>query len=215
MIVREAVDAGVRVEPVPGASAVLSALVASGISTEEFVFLGFPPNKSAARREWYRRASAFGLPFVVFEAPHRLSASLRDAREVFGPARRLSAARELTKLHEEHVRGTLDEVIARFAGSAPRGELTLVFEAGLNPDAKEADVPERTDAAIWTEFCSLTKSGLSRRAVIAELSRRLHRPAREIYAAAERGKALEKGEEDDSRPDEHGPRQPASVRTSL
>lgn len=215
-LVRTAIEAGFRVEPIPGASAVLSALVASGISTDEFLFLGFPPNKTVARREWYRRASGFGVPFVVFEAPHRLGASLKDAREVFGPTQRVSAARELTKLHEEHVRGTLDEVIAHFAGTAPRGELTLVFEPGLNPDDKRADVPlEHSDTDIWTEFCSLTKSGLSRRAVIAELSRRLHRPAREIYAAAERGKALAKGEEDDSRSDEDGPPQPASVRTSL
>jgi 16S rRNA (cytidine1402-2'-O)-methyltransferase len=186
-LVRRAIDEGLRIEPIPGCSAILPALVASGLPTDQFAFLGFPPNKATARRTWYQQADALGLPFVVFEAPHRLVASLRDAREVLGP-REVAASRELTKIHEEHVRAPLDELIARFEHEPPRGEFTLVF-AAASPDVAqlEADEPV-SDAIVWREFCLLTKSGRSRRDAIAELGRRLGRPSREIYASVERGK---------------------------
>ena len=185
--VRHAIEAGLRVEPVPGCSAVLTALVASGLPTDQFAFLGFPPNKVAARRVFYQQADALGMPFVIFEAPHRLAASLRDARDVLGP-RQVTASRELTKLHEEHVRGALDALIERFDAEAPRGEFTLVFAAAdVDADAKASDA-EVSDSSIWTEFCLLTKSGRSRREAVAELGRRLGRPSRTIYASVERGK---------------------------
>jgi 16S rRNA (cytidine1402-2'-O)-methyltransferase len=187
LLVRAAIDRGFRVEPIPGPSAILSALVASALATDEFVFLGFAPNRSQARLDWYRRADTHGLPFVVFEAPHRLIASLRDALEALGP-RQVVACRELTKLHEQHVRGDLPAVINHFEAHEPRGELTLVF-AAADPETTtpEADV---SDEAVWAEFCRLTDSGVARRDAIARLARRLGRSSREIYASAERGKAL-------------------------
>jgi 16S rRNA (cytidine1402-2'-O)-methyltransferase len=185
--VREAIDAGIRVEPVPGCSALLPALVASGLPTDQFAFLGFPPNKATARRAFFQQADALGLPFVIFEAPHRLVASLKDARDVLGP-RRVSAARELTKLHEEHVRGSLDALLEHFSTEAPRGEFTLVFAASDSEAADALGAAEASDEEVWREFCLLTKAGRSRREAIAELGRRLGRPSREIYASVERGK---------------------------
>jgi 16S rRNA (cytidine1402-2'-O)-methyltransferase len=200
-LVGHAIEAGLRVEPIPGCSAILPALVASGLPTDRFAFWGFPPNKTGARRTWFQQADALGIPFVVFEAPHRLVASLKDARDVLGP-RHVVACRELTKVHEEHVRGSLDELVARFERDAPRGEFTLVFAAASQDDRAVASDEDTSDASIWQEFCLLTKSGRSRRDAIAELGRRLGRPSREIYASVERGKhgsAEASTEEEDSR----------------
>jgi 16S rRNA (cytidine1402-2'-O)-methyltransferase len=187
LLVQSAIRAGIRVEPIPGCSAILSALVGSGIPGDQFAFLGFPPNKSAARRTWYRRADGLGLPFVAFEAPHRLVPSLRDALEVLGP-RQVVVSRELTKVHEEHVRGALDEVVQKFAEDKPRGEFTLVFAAADVAELGEDAGTELSDETAWADFCLLTRAGRSRREAIAELARRFGRPSREIYAAIERGK---------------------------
>jgi 16S rRNA (cytidine1402-2'-O)-methyltransferase len=188
-LVRAAIEADLRVEPIPGPSAILAALVASGLPAREFLFLGFPPNKSRARKDWYRRAGGLDVPFVVFEAPHRLVASLRDALEVLGPCP-TAVSREVTKVHEEHVRGNLDAVLARFEAEPPRGELTVVF-SGTRSAAPAEPVSDLTlsDEKVWHEVSLLTESGSSRRQAIVALSRRLQRPTREIYASAERGKA--------------------------
>ena len=187
LLVQGAIAEGLRVEPVPGCSAILSALVGSGISAREFAFLGFTPNKTAARKAWYRRADALGVPFVAFEAPHRLVASLQDALAVLGP-RHVVASRELTKLHEEHVRGPVDTVIDRFERESPRGEFTLVFAAADSTADSDITQTDLSDEAIWRQFCLLTKSGTARRDAVTELARRFGRPSREVYAAVERGK---------------------------
>jgi 16S rRNA (cytidine1402-2'-O)-methyltransferase len=186
LLVRTAIDLGARVEPIPGPSAILSALVASGLATDEFVFLGFPPNRTQARRHWYHRADSIGLSFIVFEAPHRLLASLQDALAALG-SRQVVVCRELTKLHEEFVRGDLADAISRFQSQEPRGEFTLVFAATPVSAESPADL---TDEDVWQEFCRLTNSGLTRRDAIGRLARRLGRSSRDIYASIERGKAI-------------------------
>jgi 16S rRNA (cytidine1402-2'-O)-methyltransferase len=184
LVVAAAIAQGYRVEPIPGASAVLAALAGSGLSDERFAFLGFPPNKQTARRAFYAHAAALVLPFVVFEAPHRLVASLEDAATVVGE-RRIVIARELTKIHEEFVRTTVREAVAVFRAREVIGELTLVFDAAAPTSEVRDPMP---DAAIWDELTRLAGSGRTRREAIAELADREGRPAREIYAAAERGK---------------------------
>ncbi|HMB54878.1 MAG TPA: 16S rRNA (cytidine(1402)-2'-O)-methyltransferase, partial [Thermoanaerobaculia bacterium] len=104
VLVREAAAAGFRVEPVPGPSAVLAALVASALPPHPFTFAGFPPPKSGKRKKWYRGFAELEHTLVVFESPHRLLASLDDALEELGD-RPAAVARELTKLHEEVLRG--------------------------------------------------------------------------------------------------------------
>jgi 16S rRNA (cytidine1402-2'-O)-methyltransferase len=184
LVVAAAIAEGYRVEPIPGASALLAALAGSGLTLDRFAFLGFPPNKQTARRTFYADAAALGLAFVVFEAPHRLVASLEDAALMVGE-RRLVVARELTKIHEEFVRTTVREAVGLFRSREVIGEVTLVF-AEAQP-ATEARDP-MPDAAVWEELTRLAGSGRTRREAIAELADREGRPAREIYAAAERGK---------------------------
>ena len=126
-LVRECLARGAAVTPLPGASAVTTALVACGLPTHRFTFLGYPPRKSGARRRVFGTVASFEGSIVLFESPGRLGKTLADAACVLGE-RRAVIARELTKIHEEWIRGTLPELAARLAGSPVKGECTIVIE---------------------------------------------------------------------------------------
>ena len=128
-LVRAAIDAGIRVEAIPGPSAVLAALVSSGLPTDSFVFAGFPPPKSAARRAWFEALRDEPRTLVFFEAPHRIRETLAAAIETLGD-REAALGRELTKLHEEVLRGSLSAVLDRLG--EPRGEFTVVVAGGTD-----------------------------------------------------------------------------------
>jgi 16S rRNA (cytidine1402-2'-O)-methyltransferase len=126
-LIRAAIEAGVPVVPVPGPSAVLAALVASGLPMHAFCFRGFLPRKSGERRRLLGALVNAGHTTVVFESPHRVQAALRDLLEVLGPDRPIVVGRELTKRFEEITRGTAAYVAAHFERQAPRGEFTLLI----------------------------------------------------------------------------------------
>ena len=126
-LIRAALDAGHDVVPIPGPSAILSALVASGLPMHAFTFHGFLPRKGGERRRLFASMLDATHSHVVFESPHRLVAALKDALAVLGPDRPAAVGRELTKKFEEVARGTLTEVLERFERQAPRGEITLVI----------------------------------------------------------------------------------------
>ena len=125
-LVRAAIAAGHDVVPIPGPSAAIAALVASGLSTREFTFVGFTEKKSGARRRQLERLIAEGRTAVVYESPYRVGDLLADLAAV-APNARVVVARELSKLHEELVRGTADELAKRYATTPPKGEVTVVF----------------------------------------------------------------------------------------
>ena len=120
---------GIPVVPVPGPSALVAALAASGLPTDEFVFVGFLPARAGERRRALRRLAGEQRTIAFYEAPHRLAEMLRDAAEILG-ARPAVVAREVTKVHEEFVRGTLAELAERFAAKPPKGEITLLVGPG-------------------------------------------------------------------------------------
>jgi 16S rRNA (cytidine1402-2'-O)-methyltransferase len=126
-LVAEALEAGVRVVPIPGASAVLAALSASGLPTSRFHFLGFLPRKGPERAAMLEEVAGLRSSLVLYESPRRLAETLGDLVAAFGE-RRAVVARELTKLHEEFVRGNLSALAARYATEVPRGEVVLVVE---------------------------------------------------------------------------------------
>jgi 16S rRNA (cytidine1402-2'-O)-methyltransferase len=144
-LVRAALDAGHAVSAVPGPSAVLAALVASGIATGRFSFIGFPPRRAGERKALFASLRGRAETLVFFESPRRIAATLRELSDALG-ARRACVARELTKLHEELARDTLDALAARFADGA-RGEVTLVVGGAPEPAAAAAD-SDLVDAAI-------------------------------------------------------------------
>lgn len=129
-LIAEAIARGVRIEPLPGANAILTALVGSGLPTDGFVYLGFLPRKSSARRALLEGISAERRTLVAYESPNRLLDTLQALHEILGE-RPVCVARELSKLYEEFVRGSLPQVLAHFAETAPRGEITLVIGGAL------------------------------------------------------------------------------------
>ncbi len=136
VLVRAAVAQGARVEAIPGASAVLAALVVSGLPPLPFTFAGFAPPRPGKRRGFFARFAALGHTVVFYESPHRLAASLADAAATFGD-RPAVVARELTKLHEEVRRGTLGELAAAHQGQTVRGEVVVVVGPGTKADTEE------------------------------------------------------------------------------
>ena len=182
-LVRAAIDAGIRVEAIPGPSPVLAALILSGLPTDSFLFAGFPPPKSAARLAWFADLAGERRTLVFFEAPHRVLETLTDALAALGD-RQASIGRELTKLHEEVIRGPLSSLQDRVG--VPRGEFTVVV-AGKDDSAGEL-VEEVTDSQLLTEFGHLTESGAGRREAIAELARRHRLRSRDVFTAIDRAR---------------------------
>ena len=169
-----AIEQGIAVVPVPGASAVTTALAISGLATDRFMFLGFLPNKSAARRRVLESAVAEKGTLIILEAPHRIQDSLQDILAVLGD-RRLAACRELTKIHEEVFRGKVSEALEHF--SEPKGEFTLVIDGNKNESPKELT------ADISKKLHDLRRSGMSAKEAIAGLVAETGLSKRELYRA--------------------------------
>ncbi len=187
-LVRDCVAAGVAVTTLPGASAPLAALVLSGLPTDRFLFAGFLPNKSSARRAAIGELKAVPATLVFFESAQRLTDSLADLAELLGP-REAAVARELTKLYEEVRRGTLPALAAHYATAGPpKGEVVLVIgPPGAEAALGEADV----DALLRTAL-----PRLSVRDAAADVAARTGRPKREVYARALELARGETGHED-------------------
>lgn len=130
LLVREALRAGLRVECLPGATAFVPALVVSGLPCERFAFEGFLPHKKG-RRSRIEALKAEERTMVFYESPHRLLRTLQEFGAAFGPERRASVSRELSKLHEETIRGTLSELIEHFTAHEPRGEFVVVLSGAI------------------------------------------------------------------------------------
>ncbi len=185
-LVRAALAAGHRVVPIPGPSAVIAALIASGLPTDRFTFLGFLPRRSSERRAALAAVRDLPHTLVLYEAPHRLLASLDDLLTELGD-RPAAVARELTKLHEEIQRGTLSELRQRSAaGSGPRGEYTLVV-AGAS--AESAVPPAAAEPAVVADRArprlrALLDAGRGTRDAAAIVAEELGIPRRDAYRLA-------------------------------
>lgn len=189
-LVRTAIDAGYTVTPIPGPSAAISALIASGLPSDQFTFLGFLPRRAADRRAALERVRGEPRTLVLYEAPHRVAACLDDLLAVLGD-RRAAVARELTKLHEEWQRGTLGELRRREVAAHPRGEYTLVVAGAGAADAAAEAAEKRPPEEIARErLAALLAEGASTRDAASAVARETGMARRDLYAMAlEMGRA--------------------------
>lgn len=169
---------GGRVVPIPGASAVLAALVASGLPAARWAFEGFLPRRGKERRSRLKTICADEHTAVLFEAPGRTPATLADLAEACGGERRAAVCRELTKLHEDTWRGTLAELCARAASETVRGEVTIVV-AGMAEGADAA--PTMSLPAARAEVDRLVREGMSRSSAAREVAGRTGLPRRDLF----------------------------------
>jgi 16S rRNA (cytidine1402-2'-O)-methyltransferase len=173
-VVQLAIGAGISVVPIPGASAVISALSASGLPTDSFFFGGFLPSKKNERRRRLDELSSIPGTLIFYEAPHRLSKSLADCLEILGE-RQAAVARELTKLHEEIIRGNLSALVAKFEASPVKGEIVVLIDRG---STRAVEKPSNTLAARVTE---LESSGLDRKGALKQAAREFGLSRSEAY----------------------------------
>lgn len=173
--VRAAIAAGAKVEVIPGPVAAIAALIGSGLPSERFLFVGFPPRDDGPRRQLVGTLRDEIATMIFYEAPDRVAATLAALRDGLGGDRQASVARELTKVHEEHVRGSLAELAARFGEAAPRGECTVVVAGGTEA-AVEIDLE--------AEVRRLLAEGASARDVAARLVVVTGKPRRQLYQLA-------------------------------
>jgi 16S rRNA (cytidine1402-2'-O)-methyltransferase len=191
----EAIAAGVAVIPIPGANAGLSALIASGLPTNEFQFLGFLPEKAGARRTRLEilasEATEASRTLIFYEAPHRILETLSDLEAVWGAKLRVVVARELTKLHEEFLRGTVGEVRQNLASrDRVRGEICLLVEALRAADQPEAGALSEkiSDRVARLE----SEAGVDEKEALKRLARELGRSKSELYRELQRERARRK-----------------------
>lgn len=176
-MVAAAAAAGVTVVVVPGPSAVIAALVSSGLPSDRFLFVGFPPRVAGERQVLYGSLRAERATLVFYEAPDRVAASLADLAAALGETRPAALCRELTKLHEEIVRGPLGELAARYAEAAPRGEVTLVV-GGADPAAPGGGLD------VEAELGALLAAGCGPKDAAQRLVVKTGLPRRQLYQLA-------------------------------
>jgi 16S rRNA (cytidine1402-2'-O)-methyltransferase len=172
-LVRAAIEHDIAVVPVPGPSALISALVAAGLPTDEFFFGGFLPAKANARRARFTELKSVPGTLVFYEAPHRLAETLNDAREILGE-RDAVVARELTKLHEEIRRGRLSALAKHYGTEEPRGEIVVLIDRHVLEETA-------ADESISDLVAQFERDGLDHRAALKKAARELGLPRAEAY----------------------------------
>ncbi len=199
-LVREAIAAGVPVVPIPGANAAVSALIASGLPAEDFHFLGFLPEKAGARRTFLEDLAAAAQhdprespqTLIFYEAPHRILETLADMEELWGGLRRAVVARELTKVHEEFVRGTVADVRRELLSrDRIRGEITLLVEAprpaSSSGSAQGSETAPEKIAARVARMAA--EGGIDEKEALKRLARELGRSKSDLYRELQRERA--------------------------
>ena len=180
-LVAAAIDAGIAVTPIPGASALLSALVASGISADRFTFYGFLPRKGQERASILAELASLTHTAVLYEAPTRLANTLAELEAHGAGQKKVAVAREMTKQYEEVRRGTVSALRAYYSASTPKGEVVIVLAGAEAHRAEESDVRARARV--------LASEGFSARDVVAQLVAELGVPRNRAYAIVEEEKA--------------------------
>ncbi|MCA1994871.1 MAG: 16S rRNA (cytidine(1402)-2'-O)-methyltransferase [Coleofasciculus sp. S288] len=177
-LVKACTEAGITVIPIPGATAGITALSAAGLPTDRFVFEGFLPASGQNRQKRLEFVAAESRTIILYESPHRIQQTLQDLGNCFGKDRRIVVARELTKLHEEFWRGTIEDAIAHYTEREPKGEFTLVI-AGKLPE-----IPVLSEEELKAELTKIMAQGISRSQASRQLAQQTKLSRRELYQLA-------------------------------
>ena len=175
-LVKLAIKINIKICPIPGANAALSALICSGLSTEKFSFIGFLPNSKKNRREVLEKFSDREETLIFYEAPHRLQKTLSELKEIFGD-RKIVLARELTKIHEEFLRGKISELEKNL--SEPKGEFVIVVE-GYKGESVEQNF---TAENFLDAYKNLVSAGIDKKTAIRQTANKFNLSRREVYNA--------------------------------
>ncbi|MHC2994391.1 MAG: 16S rRNA (cytidine(1402)-2'-O)-methyltransferase [Candidatus Atribacteria bacterium] len=180
ILINLALKNNIKVIPIPGVSALITALVVSGLPTDSFIFEGFSPRKSAERKKYFKNIENEERTIIFYEAPHRLKRALKDMLDMWGD-RKITVARELTKRYEEIIRGKLSQVINEIDSREIKGEITLVVQGGKR--GKENDIinPLKREYIIKEYLKGLHKQGYSNKEIIKMAQETLNIPKNIIY----------------------------------
>jgi 16S rRNA (cytidine1402-2'-O)-methyltransferase len=177
-LVKACADANINIIPIPGACACIVGISASGLPTDRFVFEGFLPAKGQERQQSLEALQIESRTIILYESPHRLRQTLQDLANVLGSDRQIVLARELTKMHEEFWRGSVESAIELYTNNEPKGEFTLIL-GGIQTAA-----PVFSEDAIKAELQTLIKEGISRSQASRQLAQQTSLPRRQIYQLA-------------------------------
>lgn len=177
-LVKACVEAGIQVVPIPGANAAITALSAAGLPTERFAFEGFLPASGKDRKMRLESLQAESRTLIFYEAPHRIRVTLQDLGECLGKDRGIALGREITKLHEEFWRGSIEQAIAYYTQHEPKGEFTLIV-AGA-----ELEMPVLSEEALKDELQKIMDEGVSRSQASRQLAQLTKLPRRQLYQLA-------------------------------
>ena len=171
-VIKKAIEEGIEVIPIPGACAMVNALICSGLDTKEFVFLGFLPLNKKLRKEKLEKIRYETKTVILYEAPHKMKVTLKDLKDYVGD-RKVVLARELTKIHEEFIRMSIDELIEKV--ESLKGEMILIIEGG------EPKKQENTELTIEEQYEIYEKEGLSKNEIIKKIAKERKTNKNEIY----------------------------------
>ncbi len=175
-LVKEAIQQAIPVIPIPGCVAFVQGIIASGFDTTRFVFEGFLSMNKTARKERLQELSKETRTILFYEAPHKLTRTLKDFADVFGAERKVVLARELTKVHEEYLRFTLQEAILYYAEKEPKGEYVVILEG-----AKEEEKPPITDFSIEERMDVYLKNGMEKKEAMKQVAKEMGITKSEVY----------------------------------
>lgn len=173
-LVKLAIENDIKVCPIPGANAALSALICSGLSTEKFIFIGFLPNSKKNRRELLEKISLYEETLIFYEAPHRLKKTLSELKEIFGD-RKIVLAREITKIHEEFLRGRISELEKNL--SEVKGEFVIIVEGKAGEKISES----QSAGNFLDAYKNLIGAGIDKKTAIRETAIKFNLSRREVY----------------------------------
>ena len=177
IIVKEAIKNNINVIPVPGACAAISALIASGINTSEFIFIGFLPVKNSEKREKIKEIKKQTQTIIFYEAPHKLLNTLNTLKEELGE-RRIVLAREITKMHEEYIRGTIAECLEKI--NEPKGEFVIIIEGAKNNEIEESK-ELLNNLSLEEHFKYYENQGYEKKEIIKKIAKDREKSKNEIY----------------------------------